>query len=134
MLYFKALIDGLDAMPSADAAIRAEIEAQAAARGWPSLHDELARVEVAVKPLRAADAALTAVQLLRPLATVAACSFVGTSVFALSGLLLGDLAVGVPGLLQVVGASVLWDLLLTPLVLPVVLRLLADPDPEAVAA
>lgn len=45
MLYFKALIDGLDAMPSADAAIRAEIEAQAAARGWPSLHDELARVD-----------------------------------------------------------------------------------------
>jgi tRNA dimethylallyltransferase len=47
MLYFKALIDGLDAMPAADAAIRAEIEAQAAARGWPALHDELARVDAA---------------------------------------------------------------------------------------
>jgi tRNA dimethylallyltransferase len=45
MLYFKALIDGLDAMPAADAAIRAEIESQAAARGWPALHDELARVD-----------------------------------------------------------------------------------------
>jgi tRNA dimethylallyltransferase len=47
MLYFKALADGLDAMPAADAAIRAEIEAQAAARGWPALHDELARVDAA---------------------------------------------------------------------------------------
>ena len=68
------------------------------------------------------------------LATVAACSFVGTSVFALSGLLLGDLAVGIPELLRVVGASVLWDLFLTPLVLPVVLRLLSASDAEAVPA
>jgi tRNA dimethylallyltransferase len=45
MLYFKALDGGLDAMPAADAAIRAEIEAQAAARGWPALHAELARVD-----------------------------------------------------------------------------------------
>ena len=45
MLYFKALAGGLDEMPAADAAIRAEIEAQAAARGWPALHDELARVD-----------------------------------------------------------------------------------------
>jgi tRNA dimethylallyltransferase len=47
MLYFKALVDGLDAMPAADAAIRTEIEAQAAARGWPALHGELARVDAA---------------------------------------------------------------------------------------
>ncbi len=47
MLYFKALAGGLDAMPAADAAMRAEIEAQAAARGWPALHDELARVDAA---------------------------------------------------------------------------------------
>jgi tRNA dimethylallyltransferase len=45
MLYFKALIDGLDAMPAADAAIRGEIESQAAARGWPALHAELSRVD-----------------------------------------------------------------------------------------
>ncbi len=45
MLYFKALAGGLDAMPPADAAIRAEIEAQAATRGWPALHDELARID-----------------------------------------------------------------------------------------
>ena len=47
MLYFKALIDGLDAMPAADAAIRAQIEAQAAASGWPALHAELAHVDAA---------------------------------------------------------------------------------------
>jgi len=45
MLYFKALIDGIDEMPAADAAIRAEIEAQAAVRGWPALHGELAQVD-----------------------------------------------------------------------------------------
>jgi tRNA dimethylallyltransferase len=45
MLYFKALIEGLDAMPAADAALRAQIEAEAAARGWPALHAELARVD-----------------------------------------------------------------------------------------
>jgi tRNA dimethylallyltransferase len=47
MLYFKALAGGLDEMPAADAAMRAEIEAQAAARGWPALHAELARVDAA---------------------------------------------------------------------------------------
>ncbi len=47
MLYFKALADGLDAMPAADPAIRAEIEAEAAARGWPALHRDLARVDAA---------------------------------------------------------------------------------------
>ncbi len=45
MLYFKALRDGLAAMPSADAAVRAEIDAEAAARGWPALHAELARID-----------------------------------------------------------------------------------------
>ncbi|HUD31401.1 MAG TPA: tRNA (adenosine(37)-N6)-dimethylallyltransferase MiaA, partial [Variovorax sp.] len=45
MLYFKALIDGIDAMPSADPAVRAAIEAEAAARGWPALHAQLAEVD-----------------------------------------------------------------------------------------
>ena len=45
MLYFKALADGLDAMPEADAAIRAEIDAQAASDGWPAMHAELARID-----------------------------------------------------------------------------------------
>ena len=47
MLYFKALSDGLDALPAADAALRAAIAAEAAARGWPALHAELARVDAA---------------------------------------------------------------------------------------
>jgi tRNA dimethylallyltransferase len=47
MLYFKALFEGLAAMPPADAAVRAELESQAAAHGWPSLHAELAKVDPA---------------------------------------------------------------------------------------
>jgi len=43
MLYFKALIDGIDAMPAADPAVRTQIEARAAAQGWPALHAELAQ-------------------------------------------------------------------------------------------
>jgi tRNA dimethylallyltransferase len=47
MLYFKALLDGLDQLPPADAAIRAQIDQQARARGWPALHAELARIDPA---------------------------------------------------------------------------------------
>lgn len=47
MLYFKALFDGIDDMPPADAAVRARLEAQAAAIGWPGMHAELARVDPA---------------------------------------------------------------------------------------
>ncbi|NPC56802.1 tRNA (adenosine(37)-N6)-dimethylallyltransferase MiaA [Caenimonas sp. S4] len=47
MLYFKALFEGLDAMPAADSAVRAEVEAEAAAKGWPAMHEELARVDPA---------------------------------------------------------------------------------------
>jgi tRNA dimethylallyltransferase len=47
MLYFKALFEGLAAMPAADPAVRAELEAQAADAGWPALHAELARVDPA---------------------------------------------------------------------------------------
>jgi tRNA dimethylallyltransferase len=42
MLYFKALFEGLDEMPPAQPAIRAQIEAEAAGKGWPALHAELA--------------------------------------------------------------------------------------------
>jgi tRNA dimethylallyltransferase len=45
MLYFKALRDGLAKLPPADQAVRAEIDAQAAAQGWPALHAELARID-----------------------------------------------------------------------------------------
>ena len=47
MLYFKILSDGLDALPAADPTVRAKIEAQAFARGWPHLHAELARIDPA---------------------------------------------------------------------------------------
>ena len=45
MLYFKALFDGLDPLPAADAAVRAQIDALAAERGWPAVHAELAKVD-----------------------------------------------------------------------------------------
>ncbi|WP_066257257.1 tRNA (adenosine(37)-N6)-dimethylallyltransferase MiaA [Hydrogenophaga flava] len=45
MLYFKALMQGLDDMPRADADARARIEAAAAAHGWPAMHAELAKVD-----------------------------------------------------------------------------------------
>jgi tRNA dimethylallyltransferase len=45
MLYFKALRDGLDDMPNANPAIRAEIEAQANTLGWPAMHAELVGVD-----------------------------------------------------------------------------------------
>ncbi len=47
MLYFKALFDGLDALPAADPAVRQQIEQRAARDGWPALHAELARVDPA---------------------------------------------------------------------------------------
>jgi tRNA dimethylallyltransferase len=45
MLYFKALKDGLDDLPKATPALRAELEARAAQEGWPVLHAELARLD-----------------------------------------------------------------------------------------
>jgi tRNA dimethylallyltransferase len=45
MLYFKALTEGLSALPSADPAIRAAIDARAVRHGWPALHAELARID-----------------------------------------------------------------------------------------
>jgi len=45
MLYYRALTSGLDELPQADARVRAEIDAQAAARGWPALHAELTKVD-----------------------------------------------------------------------------------------
>lgn len=45
MLYFKALLEGLDDMPGTDLAVRAEIEAEAGEKGWPALHAELERID-----------------------------------------------------------------------------------------
>ncbi|MCM2678464.1 tRNA (adenosine(37)-N6)-dimethylallyltransferase MiaA [Echinimonas agarilytica] len=45
MLYFKALLEGLSSLPSADPQIREQIAAEAADKGWQTLHDELAQVD-----------------------------------------------------------------------------------------
>jgi len=45
MLYFKALRDGLDDLPQSGPALRVDNEANAAARGWPALHADLAQVD-----------------------------------------------------------------------------------------
>jgi rod shape-determining protein MreD len=65
--------------------------------------------------------------------TVAASSFVGTSVFALSGLLLRDPVVDVAQMLQIILVGVLWDVLLTPFVLPLVMGLFRRLEPARVA-
>ena len=66
-------------------------------------------------------------------ATVAASSFVGTSVFAISGLLLHDPALGVPDLLRVILVAVAWDVLLTPFVLPLVMKMFQLLEPARTA-
>lgn len=66
-------------------------------------------------------------------ATVAASSFIGTSVFALVDLVLGQAAFDVSGLLGVVLVAVVWDVLLTPFVLPPVMSLFRTLEPERVA-
>lgn len=45
MLYFKVLLEGLAAMPEADPDLRARLEAEAAAKGWPAMHARLAEVD-----------------------------------------------------------------------------------------
>jgi tRNA dimethylallyltransferase len=47
MLYFKALFDGIDALPVADPAVRATLDAEARAIGWPAMHTRLAEVDPA---------------------------------------------------------------------------------------
>ncbi len=45
MLYFKGLRDGLDDLPQADAALRAQIDMEIARHGVPALHQRLAEVD-----------------------------------------------------------------------------------------
>ncbi len=45
MLYFKALRDGLDDLPQADPALRAQIDREIARHGVPALHQRLAEVD-----------------------------------------------------------------------------------------
>jgi tRNA dimethylallyltransferase len=57
MLYFKALQQGLSNLPEADAQLRAELDARAARRGWPAMHEELARLDpVTAQRLKPTDA------------------------------------------------------------------------------
>lgn len=48
MLYFNALQHGLSDLPPADPAIRAQIEAEANAVGWPAMHAQLASIDPSV--------------------------------------------------------------------------------------
>ena len=79
-----------------------------------------------VRPETGTDLRLTATSVV---ATVAASSFVGTSVYAISGLLLQDPVVSIGDLLPVILLGVVWDVLLTPLVLPGLMRLLGALEP-----
>jgi tRNA dimethylallyltransferase len=45
MLYLKALLEGLNDIPAADAQVRAQIHQQAEQLGWPALHTWLAQVD-----------------------------------------------------------------------------------------
>ena len=45
MLYYKGLADGLDDLPGADAALRAQLDEEASRIGWPAMHARLAQVD-----------------------------------------------------------------------------------------
>jgi tRNA dimethylallyltransferase len=45
MMYFKGLTDGLDDLPTADAAVRLRLDEDAARDGWPALHARLALLD-----------------------------------------------------------------------------------------
>ncbi|MEN1939738.1 tRNA (adenosine(37)-N6)-dimethylallyltransferase MiaA [Luteimonas sp. MJ246] len=56
-LYFRALLQGLSAMPPADAALRSRLADEAGERGWAALHAELAQVDpLAARRIHATDA------------------------------------------------------------------------------
>jgi rod shape-determining protein MreD len=59
---------------------------------------------------------------LAAMVTVGICSFVGTSLFALTGLVLGDHTAAIGQMVQVIGIGVLWDVALAPLALPLLLK------------
>jgi len=48
MLYFKALSEGLAALPSADPEVRESLEREAHELGWPALHQRLAELDPAI--------------------------------------------------------------------------------------
>jgi tRNA dimethylallyltransferase len=57
MLYVKALRDGLSELPASTPEIRTQLDSEAAERGWPALHAELATVDpVTAARLHSTDA------------------------------------------------------------------------------
>lgn len=69
------------------------------------------------------------VSILGAIAMVTAGAFIGTSIYALSGLVLGDPGVSVGAALHVVPLTVLYDVLVTPLVVPLVVLLFRRLEP-----
>lgn len=67
------------------------------------------------------------------LATVAICSFIATSVFALSGVVLGDHALPAGEMMQVIGIALLWDVVCAPLLLPGLMALFDRTRPAELA-
>lgn len=47
MMYFRALTKGIAELPSANPPIRAQIDGEAAAAGWPAMHEQLSRFDPA---------------------------------------------------------------------------------------
>jgi rod shape-determining protein MreD len=62
--------------------------------------------------------------------TVAAASFVATSIFAITGLLVRDPSMSVGGMVEVVLVAVVWDVLLTPFVLPPLMKVFSRLNPR----
>ncbi|GAB3462737.1 tRNA (adenosine(37)-N6)-dimethylallyltransferase MiaA [Massilia terrae] len=57
MMYFKGLTEGLDDLPTADAEVRAALDAEAARIGWPGMHEKLRQVDpVTAERLKPNDA------------------------------------------------------------------------------
>ena len=71
----------------------------------------------------------TDVSVLGKVGMVAAGAFIGTSVFALTGLVLGDAGVSVSSAFEVVPRAVAYDVLVTPVVLPLVVVLFRRLEP-----
>ncbi len=67
------------------------------------------------------------------LATVGVCSLLGTSVFALTGVLLGDGLISLPDMVQVIAIALVWDVVLGLLVLPATMLLLRRLHPAGLA-
>ena len=45
MLYYRALVAGLDELPAAEAGVRKQIDLEAGRVGWPALHSELVKLD-----------------------------------------------------------------------------------------